>query len=125
MRYKIYITNGGNMGLTIKDTSLTNIMFDSLAEAKTYCLDRWVNNKISMNNITGEYRYKNKKYPSYEDYVMSMTLVELAENVDFNGELRDIELTKVSLKEKLRILDIKADQWKMLAWDFDKEVESD
>lgn len=122
MKYKIYVTNGGDIGLTIKSTGLTNWLFDSLAEAKTFCLDRWVNNKISCNNMHGEYLWNGKKYPSYEDYVMSIRVDEIAEATDFVYELEDIRKRIKEVSDVADRLHDEAVEWVELAEHFKKEL---
>jgi hypothetical protein len=122
MKYKIYVTNGGVMGITNEHTSLTNWLFDSLAEAKTFCLDRWVNNKISCNNIRGEYAWKGKKYPSYEDYVMSIRVDEIADSMDFDAKIDDIRERIQEIKVVAESLRLEVTEWVGLANHFKKEL---
>jgi hypothetical protein len=122
MKYKIYVTNGGVMGITNEHTSLTNWLFDSLAEAKTFCLDRWVNNKISCNNIRGEYVWKEKKYPSYEDYVMSIRVDEIADSMDFDAKIDDIRERIQEIKVVAESLRLEVTEWVGLANHFKKEL---
>ena len=122
MKYKIYVTNGGAMGITNEHTSLTNWLFDSLAEAKTFCLDRWVNNKISCNNIRGEYAWKGKKYPSYEDYVMSIRVDEIADSMDFDAKIDDIRERIQEIKVVAESLRLEVTEWVGLANHFKKEL---
>jgi hypothetical protein len=122
MKYKIYVTNGGAIGITNEHTSLTNWLFDSLAEAKTFCLDRWVNNKISCNNIRGEYVWKEKKYPSYEDYVMSIRVDEIADSMDFDAKIDDIRERIQEIKVVAESLRLEVTEWVGLANHFKKEL---
>jgi hypothetical protein len=122
MKYKIYVTNGGVIGITNEHTSLTNWLFDSLAEAKTFCLDRWVNNKISCNNIRGEYAWKGKKYPSYEDYVMSIRVDEIADSMDFDAKIDDIRERIQEIKVVAESLRLEVTEWVGLANHFKKEL---
>ena len=121
MKFKIYVTNGGDIGITNEHTSLTNWLFDSLAEAKTFCLDRWVNNKISCNNIHGEYVWNYKKYPSYEDYVMSIRVEEIADSMDFSEKIDDVDKRIQELEKVRQSLTREWLEWIELSNHFNKE----
>ena len=121
MKYKIYVTNSGSIGITNEHTSLTNWLFDSLAEAKTFCLARWVNNKISANNMNGEYVWYRRKYPSYEDYVMSIRVEHIADSMDFLGKVNDVDERIEELKIVMNDLLTEKFEWEELSNHFYKE----
>ncbi len=70
----------------------------------------------------GEYLWNGKKYPSYEDYVMSIRVDEIAEATDFVYKLEDIRKRIKEVSDVADRLHDEAVEWVELAEHFKKEL---
>ena len=71
--------------------------------------------------MNGEYVWYRRKYPSYEDYVMSLRVEHIADSMDFLGKVNDVDERIEELKIVMNDLLTEKFEWEELSNHFYKE----